>query len=327
MPPPRARAYVLEHVAAFDDEALRAFLVPGDWGVDPGRLGTALQGEGAAELADRVARALTPASRRAFDQALSAPATPEDVERARRHVVNRLFWALLYWHDPAGYEELVAGEHIHPDLLASIPLQGRVVADLGAGAGRFTLFAARHARRVIAVDIVPILLERLLARAREQGLDNIETRRGDFLHLPLADASVDVAVACSALTSHAPWGGEAALAEAIRIVRPGGEVVVIWPDDPSWFCARGFAYRAVPGTETMHFADVATAERLCRDFYSEAAAEWVREQQTAEVPFSVLGVTPPSDACVLRVGEPPPPRPYGAEHPRPGVELPSRWVG
>ena len=303
MPPPRARAFVLDHIAAFDDEAMRAFLVPGDWGVDPSKLGRALQGDAYDELAARVAAALPPPSRALFHAGRAHPAGPAGVEQARRHVVNRLFWALVYWHDPDGYEELVAGEHIHPDLLATLPLDGRVVADLGAGAGRFTLFAARHAEKVIAVDIVPVLLQRLEVRAREQGLTNIEIRRGDFLHLPLDDASVDVAVACSALTSHAPWGGEAALAEAMRIVRPGGDVVVIWPDDPSWFCSRGFEYRSVPGPQAMHFADVDTAERICRDYYSEAAATWVSQHRIADVPFAVLGVTPPNDACVLHVQE------------------------
>lgn len=321
MPPPRARAFVLDHVAAFDDDALRAFLAPGDWGVDVRRLGLALQGERYAELAARVATVLEGDRRAVFVAAQGERAADDVVEAARRHVVRRLFWPLLYWHDPAAYEELVSGEHIHPDLLASLGIAGKVVADLGAGAGRFTLYAARIARRVVAVDIVPALLHRLAGKAQEAGLDNIEIRRGDFCHLPLEDNEVDVAVACSALTSHAPWGGEAALAEAIRIVRPGGEVVVIWPDDPAWFCARGFEYRSLPGNEYLRFADVTTAERICRDFYSDAAAAWVRHHRSAEVPFSVLGMSPPSDACVLRLGAPPPSRPYDAEHPRPGVEV------
>src|SRR5438105_8796644 len=231
MPPPRARAFVLDHIAAFDDEAMRAFLVPGDWGVDPSKLGRALRGDAYDELAARVAAALPPPSRALFHAGRAHPAGPAGVEQARRHVVNRLFWALLYWHDPDGYEELVAGEHIHPQLLASLDLDGRVVADLGAGAGRFTLFAARRAARVIAVDAVPALLERLERHAREQGVTNIQARRGSFTHLPLADGAVDVAIACSSLTSHAPWGGEAALREAQRVVHPGGELVVIWPDD------------------------------------------------------------------------------------------------
>ena len=59
MAPPRARDFVLGHLAAFDDEALRTFLVPGDWGVDSRRLGIALQGEENEELALRASGAWT----------------------------------------------------------------------------------------------------------------------------------------------------------------------------------------------------------------------------------------------------------------------------
>lgn len=302
MAPPLARRYVLDQLAAFDDEALATFLAPGEDGVDPERLGRALRGEGFDMLATRVEAALPLTARARFHRGYDAAVDAQHVERARRYVVRRLFWALLYWNDPDAYEELVAGEQIDPQLLDTLDIEGRDIADLGAGAGRFTLFAARRARRVIAVDAVPALLQRLERKARDQELDNVEVRRGSFLRLPLATASVDVAVACSALTSHAPWGGHAALCEAERIVRTGGDVVVIWPDDPSWFCARGFTYLHVPASTAMQFRDVAAAERICRDFYSAAAARWVREHQARVVPFEVLGVSPPADACIKRIG-------------------------
>jgi ubiquinone/menaquinone biosynthesis C-methylase UbiE len=302
MAPPRARRFVLDQLAAFDDEALATFLAPGGNGVDPARLGRALTGPPFDDLAVRVAAALPPAAQAAFQRGREQPPDPRGVERDRRYVVRRLFWALLYWHDADGYEELVAGEQIDPGLLDTLHIDGRVVADLGAGAGRFTLFAARRARRVIAVDAVPALLQRLACKARDQELTNIEVRRGSFVCLPIDDASVDMAVACSSLTSHAPWGGEDALREAERIVRPGGELVVIWPDDPSWFCRHGFSYEAFPATTEMHFRDVESAARICRDYYSEAAARWVCEHQARVVPFEVLGVRPPADACVKRVG-------------------------
>src|SRR5205807_10520068 len=132
MPPPRARDFVFEQLAGFDHEALQTFLSPGDWGVEPQRLGLALHGSEHDELAGRVVRALAPNGAASVLAARGEPCGAEAIEQARRHVVDRLFWALLYWHDPDGYEEPVAGEHIHPQLLASLDLDGRVVADLGA---------------------------------------------------------------------------------------------------------------------------------------------------------------------------------------------------
>ena len=304
MAPPRARAFVLDQLDGFDDEALRTFLVPGAGDTGPGRLGTALQGEEHEALARRVARILPRSARNVFKAARGWPEPPEVVAARRRQVIDTMFWVLLYWNDPDAYEELVAGEQIHPGILTALDLDDRVVADLGAGGGRFTLFAARHAARVIAVDAVPPLLQRLQRKVCDQELSNVEIRRGSFMRLPLEDGGVDVAVACSSLTSNPPWGGDCAIAEGERIVRPGGDLVVIWPDQPEWFLARGFTYMALPGHAEMHFRDVASAARICADFYSEEAAQWVRDNHARVVPFAVLGVSPPSDACFKRVVKP-----------------------
>ena len=294
---------MLSHLGSFDDEALRVFLQPGEAGVSPHLLGTALQDEEPA-LADRVASALPPGSRREFTTTLETRAHRGEVERARRTVVSRLFWPLLYWHDPRAYEELVAGERIHPRILDALNLEGLTVCDVGAGAGRFTLFAARRAARVVAVDEVPPLLRRLELHLSEAGIANVEVRRGSFDSLPLDDDSVDMAVACSSLTSQAPVGGEPALAEMERIVRDGGEIAVIWPDRPEWFRERGFVPLSAAGNDSLYFEDPAAAERLCRDFYSDAAAAWVIEHWTATVPFAILGISPPNDVCIRTVRKP-----------------------
>jgi ubiquinone/menaquinone biosynthesis C-methylase UbiE len=268
---------VLRHLDALDDEALRVFLQPGEAGVDPAVLGTAVQGEDE-KLAARMWTALPAEARAAYAAARETPRSTGDVAA-----------------------ELVAGEHIHPRILDALGLDGRVVCDVGAGAGRFTLFAARRAARVVAVEEVPPLMRRLEAHLLEHGIDNVEVRRGSFAALPLDDNAVDIAVACSSLTSREPFGGEAALAEMERIVRPGGDIAVIWPDRPGWFRERGFVHLSAAGNDILYFADPKTAERLCREFYSEGAASWVARHRTAEVPFAVLGIRPPSDVCIRRV--------------------------
>ena len=207
----------------------------------------------------------------------------------------------MYWLRPDDYEALVYGELIPDRLIDELELDRRVVCDIGAGSGRFSLIAATRARRVVAVDAVPELLRRLRHWAALRGLDNIETRRGDFAQLPLEDGSVDVAVACSSFTSRGPLGGSRAIREAERIVRPGGTVAVIWPQHPRWFAARGYACVHVSAPAAVRFRDVATAVELCRTYYSAAAARWVREHATAEVPYSVLGVSPPCEVCVKTV--------------------------
>lgn len=291
-------------LAAFDDEALRVFLQPGEAGVDPRALGLAIQGE-RPDFVTRVCAAVPRAARPVLDEGRHAAASTAELQDARRAVVERLFWPLLYWHDPAGYEELVAGERVHPRLLEAVAIDGRTVCDVGAGAGRFTLHAARRAAAVIAVEEVPSLQRRLEDHLRDAGIDNVEVRRGSFTDLPLDDDSVDVAVACSSVTSQAPFGGEAAIDEMERVVRPGGELAVIWPDRPDWFRERGFVVVSAEGNDSVSFADPEAAERICRSYYSDEAARWVAEHRASAVPYSVLGVDPPNLACLREVPQNP----------------------
>jgi ArsR family transcriptional regulator len=109
------------------------------------------------------------------------------------------------------------------------------IADLGCGDGYLTIEASRFAKRVIAID----RSEAALVRARElagrlarrspgeggRRVKNIEWKRGDLESLPLDTASVDVALLSQAL--HHAADPAVALAEAVRIVRPGGRVLLL----------------------------------------------------------------------------------------------------
>ena len=101
------------------------------------------------------------------------------------------------------------------------------VADLGCGDGYLTIELSRFARSVIAIDRSDAALERArsLAARHARRAVNIEWRRGEIEQLPLEDATVDVALLSQAL-HHASEPG-AALAEAVRILRPGGRVLLL----------------------------------------------------------------------------------------------------
>lgn len=291
-------AVSFDDIEAFDDEALRTFLDPQDGGVDPRMLGVAAAG--CDRFVERIGRSLPEDSAAVFLRAARQDNPPHLVESARSTIRDQLFWPLVYWTRPADFEDLVWGERISDRLLDELDLDGRIVCDIGAGTGRFTLAAARRARRVIAVDMVPAMLQRLQYAASAAGLDNIEMVRGAFRALPLADQSVEVAVACSSFMTTGPHGGPAALREAERIVTPGGSIAIIWPQDPAWLRRHGFEHVQVAGDPCHSFRDEATAYRLCATYYSDAAAAWVREHHARDVPYSVLGTSPPNDVCIKR---------------------------
>lgn len=107
-------------------------------------------------------------------------------------------------------------------LLSLLPAEW-TVADLGCGTGHAAVALAPFVRRVIGVDQSAAMLK--AAGKRASGLDNVELRQGSLEGLPLADGSVDAALLLLALTYvEAP---EAALAEAARILRPEGRLVVV----------------------------------------------------------------------------------------------------
>lgn len=99
------------------------------------------------------------------------------------------------------------------------------VADLACGEGYLSVECARWARRVTAVDRSPDVLKRAKSLASRRGVANITWKRGDMEKLPLRDASVDIALLSQAL-HHAPHPRKA-VAEAARVVRPGGRILVL----------------------------------------------------------------------------------------------------
>ena len=78
---------------------------------------------------------------------------------------------------------------------------------------------------MIAVDRSPVVLKRARALATRRRVRNVIWKRGDLDKLPMRDGSVDVALLSQAL--HHAADPARALAEAARIVVPGGRVLVL----------------------------------------------------------------------------------------------------
>lgn len=102
---------------------------------------------------------------------------------------------------------------------------GEVVIDLGSGGGIDTLMAARlvaPSGRAIGLDTLPEMLEQGARNAAEAGIANAEWLRGELESMPLPDASVDVVIS-NGVVNLSPRKGRA-LAEAFRVLRPGGRI-------------------------------------------------------------------------------------------------------
>ncbi len=99
------------------------------------------------------------------------------------------------------------------------------VADLGAGEGLIGQLLARHAEQVVAIDSSPKMIEIGSELAEKNGIQNLEYKLGDIEDIPLENQSVDLALLSQAL-HHAQKPAQC-LAEAFRILKPGGQLCVI----------------------------------------------------------------------------------------------------
>ena len=100
-----------------------------------------------------------------------------------------------------------------------------VIADLGAGEGTVSQLLARRAKKVIAVDNSEKMVEFGAELARAHRVKNLEYRLGDLEDLPVKKGEADVAFFSQSL--HHAQHPARALAEAFRIVKPGGRVIIL----------------------------------------------------------------------------------------------------
>jgi len=185
-----------------------------------------------------------------FDASSSDPAVRAD--EARLQEVLRLRKENFDAHagpDTRDARQLVPGRSWAAWSRALGLLMPRVkVADLGCGEGYLTIEAARWASRVIAVDRSEVVLARAKALAQRRRVSNVIWKKGELEHLPMKDASVDIAMLSQALHhAHAP---ARAVAEAARVTTPGGRVLLLdlRAHDEEWV-------RSKLGDRRLGFAD------------------------------------------------------------------------
>ena len=99
------------------------------------------------------------------------------------------------------------------------------VADLGCGEGYLTIETSRWASKVIAVDRSASVLRRAQDLASRRHVTNVVWKTGELEKLPLRDESVDIALMSQAL--HHAGDPAKALAEAVRILAPGGKLLLL----------------------------------------------------------------------------------------------------
>ncbi len=99
------------------------------------------------------------------------------------------------------------------------------VADIGTGTGFLLPILADNFRSVFAIEPAATMLGCARQRVSDHGATNVNFHQGDLNRLPIQDGTVDLAIAC--LVLHHVQKPADALSELHRVLRPGGQVLLI----------------------------------------------------------------------------------------------------
>lgn len=197
------------------------------------------------------------------------------------------------WTDSDAALHARLGAAIDPDrkVLGALeritPLGGKRIADVGTGIGHYPMLLARRTGRTYGIESDPALLAEARRRAAGSHQPNIRIVAGSATSLPLRDSAVDVVLTSliDPVDTSLP-----AIAEARRVLRPGGRLIVIGHygrDDVAsllepevvehvmeatqrrtgWWLRNGFKIKVVHAR--LDLGDAATAHELLPRLYGD----------------------------------------------------------
>jgi ubiquinone/menaquinone biosynthesis C-methylase UbiE/DNA-binding transcriptional ArsR family regulator len=187
--------------------------------------------QGTTHLYRTVLDELDPAPRKlwllAREQIEGWATTGQDELRLQQTLRKRQTDPQTFFASAAGQWDRLRGElygwHFSAAALLALLPRDLVVADLGCGTGPLIAELAPYAKQVIGIDSSADMLR--AARKRLGNQPNIDLRKGDLLDLPIEPTSCDAALLVLALT----YVTEPAkvIAEAVRVLKPGGRLVIV----------------------------------------------------------------------------------------------------
>ena len=163
--------------------------------------------------------------------AANDPQILRDADRADKIRAARLLLAQTYFDENAAEWDRIRSLHVpERDVEAAIlealgPGPYELLLDLGTGTGRILELAAGRARRLVGVDRNREMLKCARVRLDKAELVNCSVRLADIYNLPFSEESAGAVVIHQVL--HFLDNPKAALIEAIRVLQPGGRLVLV----------------------------------------------------------------------------------------------------
>lgn len=152
---------------------------------------------------------------------------------------------------------------------AVAPVVGERVLDLAAGTGASSVAFARTGAEIVAADFSPGMIAE--GRRRHGGIPNLSFVEADATNLPFADAEFDAVTMSFGLRN--VDGPKRALAELLRVTKPGGRLVICEFSHPQ---SRAFAglYRFYNSRILPIVAKTVSSNAEAYDYLNESIRDW-----------------------------------------------------
>lgn len=235
-------------------------------------------------------------------------------------------WDLFYSQFPELYDKFSHYEDSENKIFKFIKkefdLRNKIVLDLGAGTGRFSLLFSRLAKRVYAFDPSPEMLEILRYKIKEDSAKNIYLINKSAENLKLPDNSIDIIFSSWVLSGIYNWRSgiskkelerrrakvESIMANLERLLRQSGLMIVVEtapgqyagelqqiimgsPKDLSgnftgWFAKR-FNFEVIEENTVFNFKSVNEAARVFGFVYGEKVKKYILEKGIKAIKMGV----------------------------------------
>jgi SAM-dependent methyltransferase len=146
---------------------------------------------------------------------------PDQLEEYCQEALWEIADLIIYNKHPVLFDSLSRIQWEVKEITAIAPLNGKVVADVGAGTGRIAFLVAPHAQTVFAVEPIASLRAFMKEKALKKGIKNLYVIDGTLDSIALPADSLDVLITSNAIG----WKLDQELKEIERVVKPGGSVI------------------------------------------------------------------------------------------------------
>jgi ubiquinone/menaquinone biosynthesis C-methylase UbiE len=152
---------------------------------------------------------------------------PEPLDAVKQQVAAHWNRRAAHFDEDFGHSIRTPAERAAWDRILDLVLAGRgpgEALDVGSGTGFLSFELAARGHHVVGVDFAPAMIAEARRKAAASGI-SVRFEQADAERLPFAASSFDLV-----MTRHVLWTlphPEAAIDEWIRVLRPGGRLVVV----------------------------------------------------------------------------------------------------